>query len=202
MSRISSCLLNPRPSAQQSLSGKRRTESIRPIFWANRTKSYLSRTETWDEFPNGRWGDSRSPAYGELDGYGININPQTIESLKSLTQPPTQLAQLASIFVAYCDTQQKATDSEVVKYLPWSDIPLSKETYEIEDILVKINQRGFLTINSQPAVDGAKSSDPVHGWGPRGGYVYQKVRARSPCVKGVSGFPCAWPNKNVLKCRD
>jgi hypothetical protein len=23
----------------------------------------------WDEYPNGRWGDSRSPAYGELSGY-------------------------------------------------------------------------------------------------------------------------------------
>jgi len=27
----------------------------------------------WDEFPNGRWGDSRSPAYGEIDGYGASL---------------------------------------------------------------------------------------------------------------------------------
>lgn len=27
----------------------------------------------WDEFPNGRWGDSRSPAYGDLDGYPVSI---------------------------------------------------------------------------------------------------------------------------------
>ncbi len=32
---------------------------MRPINWANRPKSYLSRTEEWDEFPNGRWGDGR-----------------------------------------------------------------------------------------------------------------------------------------------
>lgn len=57
----------------QSLTPTRRTETIRPIFWANRTKSYLSRTENWDEYPNGRFGDSRSPAYGELDGYGVSI---------------------------------------------------------------------------------------------------------------------------------
>jgi methylenetetrahydrofolate reductase (NADPH) len=38
-----------------------------------------------------------------------------------------------------------------------------------------LNRRGFLTINSQPAVNGAKSSDPVFGWGPRNGYVYQKA---------------------------
>jgi hypothetical protein len=55
----------------QSLTPNRRQENIRPIFWANRAESYLSRTENWDEFPNGRFGDSRSPAYGELDGYGI-----------------------------------------------------------------------------------------------------------------------------------
>jgi hypothetical protein len=29
--------------------------------------------DEWDEFPNGRWGDSRSPAYGDLDGYPVSI---------------------------------------------------------------------------------------------------------------------------------
>lgn len=38
-----------------------------------------------------------------------------------------------------------------------------------------MNERGYLTINSQPAVDGARSDDKVHGWGPTGGYVYQKA---------------------------
>ena len=61
----------------QSLTPARRSETIRPIFWANRTKSYLSRTENWDEYPNGRFGDSRSPAYGELDGYGVSLK-QTV----------------------------------------------------------------------------------------------------------------------------
>ena len=67
-------LLNLMP---QSLTPNRRSETIRPIFWANRTKSYLARTENWDEYPNGRFGDSRSPAYGELDGYGYSIK-QTV----------------------------------------------------------------------------------------------------------------------------
>lgn len=64
----------------QSLTPNRRQETIRPIFWANRTKSYLSRTENWDEYPNGRFGDSRSPAYGELDGYGVWMK-QTVSLL-------------------------------------------------------------------------------------------------------------------------
>lgn len=68
---------------RQSLTPTRRTETIRPIFWANRTKSYLSRTENWDEYPNGRFGDSRSPAYGELDGYGVWIK-QTVSNTSSI----------------------------------------------------------------------------------------------------------------------
>jgi methylenetetrahydrofolate reductase (NADPH) len=42
-----------------------------------------------------------------------------------------------------------------------------------------MNELGYLTINSQPAVDGARSDDSVHGWGPKGGYVYQKVSRQS-----------------------
>jgi methylenetetrahydrofolate reductase (NADPH) len=33
----------------------------------------------------------------------------------------------------------------------------------------------LLTINSQPCVNGAKSSDPVFGWGPKNGFIYQKA---------------------------
>lgn len=57
----------------QCLTPGRRNETIRPIFWANRTKSYIARTENWDEYPNGRFGDARSPAYGEIDGYGVSL---------------------------------------------------------------------------------------------------------------------------------
>ena len=56
-----------------SLGLNRRDENVRPIFWRNRNKSYIARTQDWDEFPNGRWGDSRSPAFGELDAYGIGL---------------------------------------------------------------------------------------------------------------------------------
>lgn len=63
--------------------------------------------------------------------------------------------------------------------LPWSDTTPSSETTVIAQQLAKLNDLGFLTINSQPAVDGARSDDRVHGWGPPNGYVYQKVRASS-----------------------
>lgn len=48
----------------------RQSEEVRPIFWAIKPKSYISRTQEWDEFPNGRWGVSRSPAFGEPEMYG------------------------------------------------------------------------------------------------------------------------------------
>lgn len=34
---------------------------------------------------------------------------------------------------------------------------------------------GYLTVSSQPAVNGKKSTDEVFGWGPKDGYVYQKA---------------------------
>ena len=44
-------------------------EDVRPIFWRSRPKSYVHRTSEWDEFPNGRWGNSNSAAFGELTDY-------------------------------------------------------------------------------------------------------------------------------------
>ena len=45
------------------------TEGVRPIFWSSRPKSYVHRTSDWDEFPNGRWGNSSSAAFGDLKDY-------------------------------------------------------------------------------------------------------------------------------------
>lgn len=59
--------------------------------------------------------------------------------------------------------------------LPWNDEPLAQETNLLKDELEKVNKRGVLTINSQPNINGKPSTDPIVGWGPAGGYVYQKV---------------------------
>lgn len=40
--------------------------------------------------------------------------------------------------------------------------------------LEKLTRRGWWTVCSQPAVNGAPSTDEVLGWGPGDGYVYQK----------------------------
>lgn len=151
---------------RQCLTPNRRSETIRPIFWANRTKSYLSRTENWDEYPNGRFGDARSPAYGELDGYGVSLK-QTKEDALKLWGHPTAFEEIASLFARFCTKDLKA--------LPWSDQPLAGETSVISRELAKMNRLGFLTINSQPAVNGVRSDDKIFGWGPSNGYVYQKA---------------------------
>ncbi|KAK7012232.1 methylenetetrahydrofolate reductase [Favolaschia claudopus] len=151
---------------RQSLTPNRRTETIRPIFWANRTKSYISRTENWDEYPNGRFGDSRSPAYGDLDGYGVSIK-QTKEDAFKLWGEPQTFAEIATLFSRFCKNDLRA--------LPWSDQLPASETSIISSQLARMNEYGFMTINSQPAVNGAKSEDKIFGWGPRNGYVYQKA---------------------------
>lgn len=44
-------------------------EDVRPIFWSGRPQSYVYRTAEWEEFPNGRWGNSSSASFGELKDY-------------------------------------------------------------------------------------------------------------------------------------
>lgn len=151
---------------QRSLGLRRKDENVRPIFWANRHKSYIARTKEWDEFPNGRWGDSRSPAFGELGNYNIGLRVPT-EEVPKLWGTPESLQDVADLFAKYCLGE--------VPSLPWSDSALAPEATVIQRNLATINKKGYLTINSQPAVNGAKSTDPLYGWGPANGYVYQKA---------------------------
>ncbi|OAA56632.1 methylenetetrahydrofolate reductase 2 [Niveomyces insectorum RCEF 264] len=80
---------------------------------------------------------------------------------------PRSVADVAALFVRYL--------TGALPTLPWSDAPLTREADTIQADLVALSRRGLLTVNSQPAVDGVPSSDPVHGWGPPNGYVYQKA---------------------------
>lgn len=151
---------------RRSLGLNRREENVRPIFWRNHHSSYVKRTQDWDEFPNGRWGDSRSPAFGELDAYGIGLKGTNEQNIQCWGEPRT-IRDIGNLFVRYLETDLES--------LPWSEAPITTEADIIKPELVDLNRRGLLTINSQPAVDGVRSTDPVHGWGPRNGYVYQKA---------------------------
>ncbi|KAF2620084.1 hypothetical protein F2Q68_00041808 [Brassica cretica] len=155
----------------------RTKEDVRPIFWANRPKSYISRTKGWNDFPQGRWGDSRSASYGTLSDYQF-MRPRARD--KKLQQewvvPLKGIEDVQEKFKELCLGSLKSS--------PWSELDgLQPETKIINEKLGKINSNGFLTINSQPSVNAAKSDSPAIGWGGPGGYVYQKAYLEFFCSK-------------------
>ncbi|KAM9299174.1 methylenetetrahydrofolate reductase (NADPH) [Gastrophryne carolinensis] len=156
---------------------KRRVEDVRPIFWASRPKSYIHRTQEWDEFPNGRWGNSSSPAFGELRDYYLfylkSKSPRD-QLLKMWGEELSSEESVYEVFTSYISGNPNRNGYKV-NCLPWNDDPLAQETNLLKDELEKVNKRGILTINSQPNVNGKPSTDPVVGWGPSRGYVFQKA---------------------------
>ena len=62
-----------------------------------------------------------------------------------------------------------------VKKLIFNEESLDPETELISDKLATVNKRGILTVNSQPSVNCAPSNDSRVGWGPPGGFVFQKA---------------------------
>ena len=56
--------------------------------------------------------------------------------------------------------------------LPWSEMEgFHRETGSIQEQLQQLNLQGYFTINSQPQVNGAPSSDAKVGWGGTDGYA-------------------------------
>ncbi|CAR65890.1 DEHA2G01254p [Debaryomyces hansenii CBS767] len=151
---------------RKSLHPQRSKESIRPIFWQNRKYSYISRTSTWDEFPNGRWGDSRSPAFGDIDLFATDLLRQSPKKAFDLWGHPGTLKQFSDIIISFL--------SGKLNSLPWSDSAIGQDSEIIVDNLIALNKKGFFTLNSQPSLNAIKSNDKVYGWGPKNGYVYQK----------------------------
>jgi len=146
----------------------RKSEAVRPIFWANRPKSFISRTEDWDEYPNGRWGDAGSPAFDPLSTYHLaSLYTNSIETRKQEWGAPESAQDVFKVFVSYLNGD--------ICRLPWNDACLADESNLISSELKRMNANGFLTINSQPPVNASSSDNHVYGWGPAGGYVYQKA---------------------------
>jgi methylenetetrahydrofolate reductase (NADPH) len=153
----------------------RTKENVRPIFWANRPRSYISRTIGWEQFPNGRWGDARSPAYGALNDYQfLRRRSRSKKILEEWVVPLSSIVDIQEKFANFCVGKLKSN--------PWSELDgLQPETVKINEKLEQLNRKGFLTINSQPAVNGEKSDSPSIGWGGAAGYVYQKAYVEFFC---------------------
>jgi methylenetetrahydrofolate reductase (NADPH) len=148
-------------------------ETTRPIFWAQRARSYVDRTSSWDDFPNGRFGSRESPAYG------LFSKPPK-PSDKVLKERREQWAfegekVMLQVFVDFLNPTMN------VKQLPWCQEQPGDETVSIRNRLIQLCEAGLVTINSQPRVNGALSSDPLFGWGPSGGVCYQKAYCEFFC---------------------
>lgn len=125
----------------------------------------LGREATWDEFPNGRWGDARSPAYGQIDGYGVSLHVSVPEA-RRLWGEPKSVADISMSFARHLGGE--------IDTMPWSEEALQPETLTIKNELLQLINKGWWTVASQPAVNGVPSTDPVFGWGPKNGFVFQK----------------------------
>lgn len=126
----------------------------------------LGREATWDDFPNGRFGDARSPAYGEIDGYGVSIHMSTTQAVRLWGHPKTR-EDINQLFIKHIRGEISA--------IPWSDEELLPESSTITQHLVSLNSQGWWTVASQPAVNGLRSDDRTFGWGPANGFVFQKA---------------------------
>lgn len=157
----------------------RKDESVRPIHWSNRPKSYLKRTAEWDKFPSGRWGDARSPAYGTLSDYQFMRRHTSDSKRKEKARAawgasPTKLDDIIDVFVAYTTGK--------LAFMPWNELGgMHAESSTIVEHLEQLNRQGLLTINSQPRVNCARSEDHHVGWGPPKGFVYQKAYVEFFC---------------------
>lgn len=157
----------------------------------NGTSDLAAPSSTWDEFPNGRFGDPTSPAYGVgsgdqwdggAGGLGVSVSSRLTRTWsylmdKNLMQRPEAIAQwgtpttgaeLTAIFVRHLKSDPRTPST------PFSPDPLLSETALVLPHLLKMAERGYWTVGSQPAADCVPSTDDILGWGPPGGYVFQK----------------------------
>lgn len=134
--------------------------------WSSNGKPAIQELPGWDDFPNGRYGDARSPAFGEMDGYGVSLKVPPADALKLWGYPVSE-ADISSIFVNYLQG--------TLSSIPWCDVAVFNETQSIQKELLALNSQNWWTVGSQPSVDGIESTDPTFGFGPRLGYIFQKA---------------------------
>jgi len=155
-------------AAQLTINSHRSSSPRPPTILHN--SNPLSREATWDDYPNGRFGDARSPAFNPPLTYSPTSLTVTPTQALSLWGTPTTSAEITHLFTSHLSGSDP-------KQLPWSEsATLSPETALITSELTALTQqKGYWTVASQPAVDGLPSTHPIHGWGPPGGFVFQKA---------------------------
>lgn len=147
---------------------RRKSEGVRPIFWANRTRSYVKRTAASETFPAARWGQgctiSALPSDEELR-YHTASTGRKAKALAAWGPELSSVDQVKAIF-------SKFYSGELAVF-PWSETAYVDQG-SLKPRLAALIAKGMLPINAQAAVCGTASSDAAFGWGPVGGHVYQK----------------------------
>merc|ERR1719487_2902738 len=156
--------------------GTRGVESTRPIFWAQRAKSYVERTNNWNEFPDGRFGQRDAEMFKPASR--THSSEDLAKKLSDEWSFSDEVG-LSELFVKFLSTGSDVTQ------LPWCDEKPGLEMVGIRSQLCEMCRAGMLTINSQARVNGALSTDLVYGWGPAGGVVYQKAYVEFFCSPAV-----------------
>lgn len=149
------------------LTKKALNEDKKALFDISTGKGSLGKDAIWDDFPNGRFSDSNSPAYGQIDGYGPSLKVHSPEEAIKKWGLPLNVEDIEKLFIDYLSSK---LDS-----LPWVDTDLSTETTLIQEELFCLIEKGWFTTASQPAVCGCPSNDRIFGWGPSNGIVFQKA---------------------------
>ena len=118
-----------------------------------------------------RWGDSTSPAFGDISDYCHTMSRGVFENedirRSQLGDYPTTIQDIQQVFLNFIQSSFQA-------FLPWCEGDIQAETFALKDTLIRLNTLGYWTINSQPSVNAAPSDHDLYGWGGSNGYVYQK----------------------------
>eukprot|EP00892_Ulva_mutabilis_P003374 jgi/Ulvmu1/1408/UM011_0137.1 len=143
-------------------------EAVRPVHWNNRSKSYVKRTANWDTFPTSSWKEAEGQSYEACAGQSMKLHTHTEKRMAAAKAAWGEPADIEAVKAVFC----KYVDGAVP--FPWAEGAISAATATIAPQLKKIIAKGYLPINALPKVNAAESADVTQGWGPAGGYVYQK----------------------------
>eukprot|EP01121_Diplochlamys_sp_Union-15-3_P011138 TRINITY_DN3198_c0_g1_i1.p1 TRINITY_DN3198_c0_g1~~TRINITY_DN3198_c0_g1_i1.p1 ORF type:complete len:586 (-),score=89.78 TRINITY_DN3198_c0_g1_i1:116-1873(-) len=145
----------------------RMEESVRPVHWLYRPKSYIARTEDWTKYPNGTW-KNYSSKFGEmLLDHVKSLHPLTKKSKKRAWGSPKSIGDVNNMFVSFAEGK--------IRFIPFRDTYRTESVQHEDKKYVDIVKQGYLVINNLPRLNALPSEDKAQGWGGKGGHIYQKA---------------------------
>ncbi|KAL6746837.1 methylenetetrahydrofolate reductase-domain-containing protein [Haematococcus lacustris] len=190
----------PLPWAHIPLGGRRLHEGVRPVFWQNRPKAYLSRTRDWQQLPSARWsGATPTPPLADLPEQ--NLRRHTFTAARRAKAVAAWGDSLSTVM----DVQQvfKRFYKGDISLLPWAEMEGGAINKSLHNNLVSLAfHQAMLTINALPHANGISSEDPVLGWGAPKGQVYQRAYLEafmSPdTYKALRASLQTWPSVSFI----